>query len=604
MENERTQPARRHRVFNNPRALAEGWYPVCAAKTLRSNKPVSFKLLGQRLAVFRDAQGRPRALDAFCPHMGADLANGSVDGGGLRCFFHGWRFGGDGCLDRASCGEAPAGDVRLNSYPCEEKYGHVWVYAAREAPGGVPSPAGLEGESVSVLRESSALLAHHHLMMANGIDLRHFGSVHGLPVAFEHRVVERGGGVFDWEVEGAIRGEGLLKKIIGPKLGYVARFAGGSWVAVTYLPDHRVLPALHIVWGCEPLESGVSRVRVSRRQETTGAPRPARGVVASGRHGRASSYAQGRRPQGFREHALLPWALDAGRRLRRSVRATDRRAPSVAVVARAAGPRGPAVERGAPVPVRKPTLQEWFLAHQLRSLWRGHHYFPVSLDVDVSRVEAVYRERGKPVPYTAIVIKALAVAARREPSINRMYLPTILGPRMVEFDHVSVNLPVVVEKNGERRTGAATIRDADRLSVKEIRAAIREARRRRPEDGPVGRFVHGRANNLFNRLRLRAIHFAVYNFPGALAERAGGLSVTSVIGAVRDDVPARPIGFGPTAFTIAVSHVDRSAPGKTVLRLGIGVDHAACRGDEAARGVQRFHDVLSAKDDADLALLL
>jgi len=262
MENERTQPARRHRVFNNPRALAEGWYPVCAAKTLRSNKPVSFKLLGQRLAVFRDAQGRPRALDAFCPHMGADLANGSVDGGGLRCFFHGWRFGGDGCLDRASCGEAPAGDVRLNSYPCEEKYGHVWVYAAREAPGGVPSPAGLEGESVSVLRESSALLAHHHLMMANGIDLRHFGSVHGLPVAFEHRVVERGGGVFDWEVEGAIRGEGLLKKIIGPKLGYVARFAGGSWVAVTYLPDHRVLPALHIVWGCEPLESGVSRVRV------------------------------------------------------------------------------------------------------------------------------------------------------------------------------------------------------------------------------------------------------------------------------------------------------------------------------------------------------
>jgi len=256
------------------------------------------------------------------------------------------------------------------------------------------------------------------------------------------------------------------------------------------------------------------------------------------------------------------------------------------------------------VPVRKPTLQEWFLAHQLRSLWRGHHYFPVSLDVDVSRVEAVYRERGKPVPYTAIVIKALAVAARREPSINRMYLPTILGPRMVEFDHVSVNLPVVVEKNGERRTGAATIRDADRLSVKEIRAAIREARRRRPEDGPVGRFVHGRANNLFNRLRLRAIHFAVYNFPGALAERAGGLSVTSVIGAVRDDVPARPIGFGPTAFTIAVSHVDRSAPGKTVLRLGIGVDHAACRGDEAARGVQRFHDVLSAKDDADLALLL
>lgn len=262
MENERTQPARRHRAFNNPRALTEGWYPVCPSAALAVRKPVSFKLLGQRLAVFRDERGLARALDAFCPHMGADLANGRVEGGALRCFFHGWRFDGQGCLDRAACGEPPAGDVRLNSYPCEEKYGHVWVYAGLEAAGPVPSPARLDGEVASAYRESSVLLAHHHLMMANGIDLRHFGSVHGLPVAFEHRVVERGGGVFDWEVEGRIEKDGLLKKLLGPKLGYVARFAGGSWVSVTYLPEHRLLPALHMVWGCEPLESGVSRVHV------------------------------------------------------------------------------------------------------------------------------------------------------------------------------------------------------------------------------------------------------------------------------------------------------------------------------------------------------
>lgn len=271
-ENAGTQPLRRHRVFNNPAVLTEGWYPVCLSSELGTKKPRTFKILDQRLAVFRGADGRPCAVDAFCPHMGADLSNGCVEGGKVRCFFHGWRFDGDGALDRDSCGEAPAGEVRLNGYPVEEKYGFVWVFSGLRASGPVPSPARLDGPAVSAFRETTVLLAHHHLMMANGIDLRHFGSVHGLPAAFEHRVRESGPGVFDWEVEGTLLGDSLpvrvMRRLLGPKIGYVARFAGGSWVSVTYLPDQRVpglgwrWPSLHLVWGCLPQESGLSRVFV------------------------------------------------------------------------------------------------------------------------------------------------------------------------------------------------------------------------------------------------------------------------------------------------------------------------------------------------------
>lgn len=256
------------------------------------------------------------------------------------------------------------------------------------------------------------------------------------------------------------------------------------------------------------------------------------------------------------------------------------------------------------MPTRKPSLQQWFLAHQVRSVWAKHCHLPFDLDVDISRVEAAYAAGGRPTPYTAVVVKALALAATRVPAINRMYLPTVFGPKLLEFDHVSVNLPVVLDRGGGRQMGAATIRDADRLSIAEIRAAIREARRARPEDLPVGRFIHGRANNAFNRLRLRAIHFAVYNFPDLLlARRAGGLSVSSLVGELREDLSVRPQAFGPTAFTVIVSHVDRSTPGKTVLRLGLGADHAALRGDEIAAGVQALHDALSARDEQDLAAL-
>ena len=50
---------------------------------------------GLSLAVFRDDNGVPHVLDAYCPHLGADLgAGGQVVGECLQCPFHGWEFSG------------------------------------------------------------------------------------------------------------------------------------------------------------------------------------------------------------------------------------------------------------------------------------------------------------------------------------------------------------------------------------------------------------------------------------------------------------------------------------------------------------------------------
>ena len=57
-----------------------------------------FFVLGQNLAVFRDDKGEAYVLDAYCPHMGANIAvGGHVIGDCLECPFHGWQFrGSDG----------------------------------------------------------------------------------------------------------------------------------------------------------------------------------------------------------------------------------------------------------------------------------------------------------------------------------------------------------------------------------------------------------------------------------------------------------------------------------------------------------------------------
>jgi nitrite reductase/ring-hydroxylating ferredoxin subunit len=46
---------------------------------------------GYRLAVFC-VDGEPRVLDDECPHEGASLGDGVVQGGEVTCPWHGWHF--------------------------------------------------------------------------------------------------------------------------------------------------------------------------------------------------------------------------------------------------------------------------------------------------------------------------------------------------------------------------------------------------------------------------------------------------------------------------------------------------------------------------------
>lgn len=51
----------------------------------------AFPVAGRMVAVFNDG-GKFFAIDDFCPHMGASLAGGHLDGGVVTCPWHAWRF--------------------------------------------------------------------------------------------------------------------------------------------------------------------------------------------------------------------------------------------------------------------------------------------------------------------------------------------------------------------------------------------------------------------------------------------------------------------------------------------------------------------------------
>jgi phenylpropionate dioxygenase-like ring-hydroxylating dioxygenase large terminal subunit len=72
--NHTTQPIGKLRKFNNWDFVSQGWYVACKSKELKTKTPLSKKICGHQLVLFRTEAGEAKALDAFCPHMGMNLA--------------------------------------------------------------------------------------------------------------------------------------------------------------------------------------------------------------------------------------------------------------------------------------------------------------------------------------------------------------------------------------------------------------------------------------------------------------------------------------------------------------------------------------------------
>ncbi|CAL8478441.1 protein of unknown function (plasmid) [Caballeronia sp. S22] len=123
--------------------LRRYWQPVALVEELPAERPVkAVRLMGQDFVVFKDEQGRYGMLDRDCPHRGADLAAGRLEGGGLRCAFHGWLFDASGrCLSTPGepVGSTLCNKVRQSAYPIIEKAGVLFGYIGKDEPPAFPT---------------------------------------------------------------------------------------------------------------------------------------------------------------------------------------------------------------------------------------------------------------------------------------------------------------------------------------------------------------------------------------------------------------------------------------------------------------------------------
>jgi phenylpropionate dioxygenase-like ring-hydroxylating dioxygenase large terminal subunit len=174
-------------LFASPTAVTQSWYVAARSASLAAGRTRACELGSRRIALYRDEHGRAHAIDARCPHLGADLALGTVCGSDLRCAFHGWTFGPDGaCTSAPGYAEAPARRARV--YPVVERWGFIWIFNGPAPRFDLPS-----GDDVRAWRAIAlppqTIRCHPHLVLANGLDLTHYETLHGLQFTGPSRLV-------------------------------------------------------------------------------------------------------------------------------------------------------------------------------------------------------------------------------------------------------------------------------------------------------------------------------------------------------------------------------------------------------------------------------
>ena len=113
-------------------AMRRYWIPALTSEELPHPDcdPQRIMLLGEEFVAFRNTDGQVGFLDEYCCHRSASLALGRVEGNGIRCIYHGWKFAADGTVLETPNVDDPKFKERFKAraFPVREAGGLIWVY--------------------------------------------------------------------------------------------------------------------------------------------------------------------------------------------------------------------------------------------------------------------------------------------------------------------------------------------------------------------------------------------------------------------------------------------------------------------------------------------
>lgn len=160
--------------------FTQSWFPICLSSEVSVGKVIGRDFLDGRVVVFRGSDGIAQVLSAYCVHVGADLAVGSVDGDELVCRFHRWRYHRDGCVAATGVGDPPPRRAGLFRFPTVERWGLIWAFNGVEPLWHLPDLKYPDHELYVTAKYCYPFNGDPWVFAANTFDFAHFELLHGL----------------------------------------------------------------------------------------------------------------------------------------------------------------------------------------------------------------------------------------------------------------------------------------------------------------------------------------------------------------------------------------------------------------------------------------
>ncbi|KYM94135.1 3-chlorobenzoate-3,4-dioxygenase oxygenase subunit [Cyphomyrmex costatus] len=184
----------KHRkVGKLPPVYPNGWFALLENSQIKNGQVKHVCALGENFAVFRTERGVVNILDAYCPHLGANMAEGGrVKGDCLECPFHSWTFRGkDGYCENIPYAEKVPHVARVKVWKsCEvNNIIFVWYHSESAEPDWQPqSHTCISNGSWRYQGRNEYLINCHIQEIAeNGADPAHLTSVHAKSNKEKHK---------------------------------------------------------------------------------------------------------------------------------------------------------------------------------------------------------------------------------------------------------------------------------------------------------------------------------------------------------------------------------------------------------------------------------
>ena len=109
-------------------SFPRGWYVVAFSPDVERGAVKTVHYFDRDIVLFRGESGAITAVDRVCPHLGAHLGGGKVEGDCLRCPFHAWKFDGTGqCVEVPYAPKIPP-RAHLETWHTREQNGAIFVH--------------------------------------------------------------------------------------------------------------------------------------------------------------------------------------------------------------------------------------------------------------------------------------------------------------------------------------------------------------------------------------------------------------------------------------------------------------------------------------------